>query len=50
MFEIVKDVFKGARFASDIPGYLFYLLRKSFWLWLVIIGIGLLVVTAAALR
>jgi hypothetical protein len=30
MFEIVRDVLKGARFAGDIPGYAFYLLHKSF--------------------
>lgn len=48
MKEILQDVKSGALPASEIPGFVFWVIRKSFWFWFVVIvivvGVGVLLV------
>jgi hypothetical protein len=37
MKAILKDIKSGALPLGEIPGFVLYLLRQSFWFWFVII-------------
>ncbi len=41
MFEIMTDIKKGTLPAKELPGFLFWLLAKSFWFWFALIMAGL---------
>ena len=43
MFNVLKDIRSGALPVSDIPGYLAWLVGKSFWFWFAIVGVGIAV-------
>lgn len=43
MKEILKDIRSGALPASEIPGFVFWMIRKSFWFWFVAIVVGVVV-------
>ena len=44
MLDILKDVRSGALPLSQIPGFLFWLLSKSFWFWIFVILAGMFVI------
>lgn len=46
MFEILQDIKSGALPIGEIPSFFCWLLGKSFWFWIAIAVIGLLLCIA----
>ena len=46
MFNVLKDIRSGELPAKEIPGFIAWLIGKSFWIWFSIVLIGVVIVLA----
>jgi len=46
MKTIIQDIKSGALPLSEIPGFMLYMIGRTFWFWLALIFIGFVIVAS----